>query len=236
MATTGAGTLASAEASAEASAAEAVRTEAAIPITDDAEQRRVHDRRVATWPVRLGAMLFGYMWFTQVQWKLPWNGFKWPNEAMNGIQPNPNIAGEQLGPFIDNGHGLYHWMVQEAVHGNKILPGFGSMIQNVVLPNWQFFGWLTFFMESTIALTLILGLFSRLGGFLALAQGINLYFGLAKAPYEFDWSYGMMMGLGFIFMLTGAGRVWGLDQWLRPRLRRQIAAGNRLARLAYLLT
>ena len=231
MATTGAGTSGTLE-----SAAEAERADAAVPITDEAEQRRVHDRRVATWPLRIGALLFGYMWFTQVLWKLPWNGFKWANEPMNGIQPNPNITGEQLGPFIDNGHGLYHWMVQEVVHGNKILPGFGDMIQNVVLPNWQFFAWLTFFMESAIALTLILGLFSRVGGFLALAQGINLYFGLAKAPYEFDWTYGMMIGLGFIFMFTGAGRVWGVDQWLRPRLRQQIAKGNRLARLAYSLT
>lgn len=208
----------------------------AVAVADEAEQRRVYDHRVPTWPLRIAGIVFGYMWFTQVLWKLPWNGFKWSNEPENGVQPNLNVAGQQLGPFIDNGHGLYHWMVQEAVHGNKILPGYGDMIKNLVLPNWQTVAWLTFFMESAIAVFLILGLLSRLGGFLALMQGINLYFGLAKAPYEFDWSYGMMMALGLIFMLTGAGRVWGLDAWLRPRLRRQIDSGNRFARLLYLLT
>ena len=56
------------------------------------------------------------------------------------------------------------------------------------------------------------------------------------APNEWPWTYIMLMTLGFIFMTTGPGRVWGLDRVLRPRLREQTDRGNRLAGLLYRAT
>ena len=212
-------------------AATRVATPAAGVAADEAEQRRVYDQRVPTWPVRLAGLIIGYLWFTQLTWKLPWDNFGSP-----GLKPNPTPTADQPGPFIDTGAGLYHWMTVEAMNGNKVLPFYGDLIKNTVLPNWQLVGWFTFFLEAAIMLSLLLGLLGRLGGFLGFVQAINLYLGLSQAPGEWYWTYGMLATLGLIFMLTGPGRVWGLDAVLRPRLRAQMAAGNGLARWLYLLT
>jgi uncharacterized membrane protein YphA (DoxX/SURF4 family) len=163
--------------------------------------------------------------------KLPWDTFGSP-----GLQPNPTPTAEQPGPFIDNGQGLYHWITQEARYGNWLLPFYGDLIKNLALPNWQLVGWLTFFMETFIAASLILGLLSRLGGLVSVVQGLNLFLGLSMAPNEWYWTYLMLVTLGFIFMITGPGRKWGLDAALRPRLREQVDRGNGLARLLYLAT
>ncbi|MEO5953365.1 MAG: TQO small subunit DoxD [Chloroflexia bacterium] len=188
------------------------------------------------WPVRLASVVIGILWFTQVLWKLPWNGFVNPGETPNGLTLNTQITAQQPGPFVDNGHGLYHWMTQEALHGNWLLPFYGDLIKNLALPNWQLVGWLTFFMESFIAISLLFGLFSRLGGLVSFVQAINLFLGLSMAPGEWVWAYVMLFTLGFIFMVTGPGRLWGVDQYLRPRLREQMEGGSRLAKWLYLLT
>ncbi|HYO51007.1 MAG TPA: TQO small subunit DoxD [Chloroflexia bacterium] len=190
-----------------------------------------HDDHAHLWPIRLAGVLIGILWFTQILWKLPWNTFGSP-----GLQPNPTPSAQQPGPFIDNGQGLYHWMTQEAIHGNWLIPFYGDLIKNLALPNWQLVGWMTFFMESFIAISLILGLLSRLGGLVSFVQGLNLFLGLAQAPNEWEWTYVMLFTLGFIFMMTGPGRKWGIDQVLRPRLREQMSKGNGLAGLLYRAT
>ena len=192
---------------------------------------RPRDDYTHLWPVRLASVVIGILWFTQVLWKLPWDTF-----GSAGLQPNTTPTAQQPGPLIDNGQGLYHWMTQEALHGNWLMPFYGDLIKNLALPNWQLVGWLTFFMESFIAISLIFGLFSRLGGLVSFVQAINLFLGLSMAPGEWVWTYIMLFTLGFIFMLTGPGRLWGIDQYLRPRLREQGESGNSLAKWLYLLT
>jgi len=192
---------------------------------------RTHDNHAHLWPIRLASILIGILWFLQILWKLPWNTFGSP-----GLQPNPTPSAEQPGPFIDNGQGLYHWITQEALYGNWLLPFYGDLIKNLALPNWELVGWMTFFMESFIAISLILGLLSRLGGLVSFVQGLNLFLGLGQAPNEWVWSYIMLFTLAFIFMMTGPGRKWGIDQALRPRLREQMSKGNGLARLIYRAT
>ncbi len=39
---------------------------------------------------------------------------------------------------------MYHWIAQEAIHGNWLVPFYGDLIKNTVLPNWQLVGWMTF--------------------------------------------------------------------------------------------
>lgn len=192
---------------------------------------RPNDDYAHLWPVRLASIVIGILWFTQILWKLPWDTFGSP-----GLKPNPTPSAQQPGPLIDNGQGLYHWMTQEALHGNWLVPFYGDLIKNFALPNWQLVGWLTFFMESSIAISLFFGLLSRLGGLVSLVQGFNLFLGLSQAPGEWVWTYIMLFTLGFIFMLTGPGRVWGIDQFLRPKLRERITAGDRVAKWLYQLT
>lgn len=205
------------------------RSNAAVGMADAGD--RPADDHARLWPIRLASILIGILWFTQVLWKLPWDTFGSP-----GLQPNPAPSAQQPGPFIDNGQGLYHWMTQEALHGNWLLPFYGDLIKNLALPNWQLVGWMTFFMETFIALSLLLGFLTRLGGLLSVLQGINFFLGLSTAPGEWAWTYIMLITLGFLFMVIGPGRIWGVDRAFRPRLREQMAGGNTLARWLYQLT
>jgi uncharacterized membrane protein YphA (DoxX/SURF4 family) len=194
---------------------------------------RVEDQQTHIWPVRIVSVIIGIMWFEQILWKLPWNSFVAAGEPPNGVEPNPNPTAEQPGPYLDNGHGAYHWMVQGARFGTL---GYNELIKNLALPNWQIIAWLTFLAETTIAILLILGLLSRLGGLLALFQSVNLYLAISQHPEEWHWTYVFLAALSFIFLMTGPGRWWGLDRWLRPRLREGVESGNGLARLLYRLT
>ena len=202
-----------------------------------ATAERASDWLTHVWPIRIVSVLIGIMWFQQILWKLPWNNFVSPGEPPNGVEPNPSPSIEQPGPYIDNGNGAYHWIVQGARYG---ILGYNELIKSVALPNWQLFGWLSFLAETTIAVLLILGLLSRLGGLIALLQSINLFLAISLDPQEWPWTYLFLISLSFIFMLTGPGRWLGVDQWLRPRLRaafeRSDGSDNGLARLLYRLT
>ena len=98
------------------------------------------------------------------------------------------------------------------------------------------FGWVVWLMEAFVAVSLILGLFTRLGGLAALVQAINLYIGVTAAPFEWYWTYGMLSILGLIFLAVPTGRVWGLDALIRPRLQAGADKGNRLSKLLLLFT
>ncbi|MEO8289306.1 MAG: hypothetical protein ABI670_23100 [Chloroflexota bacterium] len=209
---------------------------ALLPHEVEAEQRRFHDRRVQTWPVRIAAIVVGIIWISQLGWKLPWNDFVQPAEQPNGITANTQLTAKQPGPFVDNGAGLYHWMTLEAINGNWFIPFYGDMIKNVVLPNWKFFGWIHFILEVATAALLIIGVFSRLGGLLCSLLALNLYLGLSRAPGQWDWPFLLLFLFGFVFLFTGPGRFLGADQFLRPYLRSQILNGNRTARVFYTLT
>jgi len=170
-------------------------------------------------------------------WRLPLNDFVVPGEPINGIEPNNQVTTQQPGPFVDNGRGLYHWMTLGAQFGNKSpLPFFGDIVKNTMLPNWQFFGWLFFFIEGLAAVSLILGLLSRVGGALGFLQGTLYYLALGQLPGQWTWSFVMLALFGFVFLFTGPGRFLGLDQLIRPKLREMIGMGRTGFRWLYTLT
>jgi len=50
-------------------------------------------------------------------------------------------------------------------------------------------------------------------------------------PHEWGWTYTMLIMLPVLFLLTDAGRSFGVDAFLAPPLDRAAARGSRLARL-----
>jgi uncharacterized membrane protein YphA (DoxX/SURF4 family) len=82
--------------------------------------------------------------------------------------------------------------------------------------------------ELLVALSLLFGLFTRLGALLATILSVQLYVGLAYT--EWIWTYGMLVLLALVLVAVPAGRRLGVDLWLAPRLQ---AAGQhqRLARI-----
>jgi uncharacterized membrane protein YphA (DoxX/SURF4 family) len=90
--------------------------------------------------------------------------------------------------------------------------------------------------ETFIGVTLILGLFTRLGAFVAVGMAANITIGILSVPHEWVWTYVMLIMLALLFLLTGAGRSLGVDAFLGPRLERAGAGGSRVARLLAWLT
>jgi hypothetical protein len=114
----------------------------------------------------------------------------------------------------------------------------GTFIDTIVKPNIRWFGSVIFFTEAFIFASLFLGLFSRLGGLVALGMSAQLTIGLAgiSNPYEWEWSYINMVLLALVVFAFAPGRILGVDTLLRPRLRTAAAHGSRIAKVVLALT
>ena len=125
--------------------------------------------------------------------------------------------------------GLREDVVREVQH--TILPGYSSIIQHVFLTHFALLGAGIWTAELLVSLSLLFGLFTRLGALLALLLSAQLYVGIAYAPGEWYWAYGMLLMLSLCLVVVPAGRRLGFDQALLPRLRERA----RTAPLAHLL-
>jgi thiosulfate dehydrogenase [quinone] large subunit len=114
--------------------------------------------------------------------------------------------------------GLHRYVVKEGMY--TFLPGYSFVIQHVLLPNFLVLGAFTWTSELVVALCLLFGLFTRFGAILATVLAVQLYVGLAYAPGEWYWTYGMLVLLGLTLAAVPAGRRLGVDQWLALRLGR----------------
>ena len=162
--------------------------------------------RVVTplWPLGLARILYGYLWWQQSGWKVPSDDF-----------------GRK------SGGGLWYWVHQEIQY--PTVAAYKNFLVNVMIPHWTFFGWMTLITETFIATTLILGLGTRLGSLVAIGMAANITIGILNVPHEWGWTYTMLIMFPVLFLLTDAGRSFGLDAFVAPRLDRAAAAGSRLA-------
>jgi thiosulfate dehydrogenase [quinone] large subunit len=158
------------------------------------------------WPVALARVLYGYLWWQQSAWKVPSDDF-----------------GRK------SGGGLWYWVQQEIQH--PTISAYRDFLVNVMLPHWTFFGWMTLITETFIAVTLMLGLFTRLGSLVAIGMAANITIGILGVPHEWGWTYVMLIMLPVVFLLTDAGRSFGLDAFVARRLDRAADGGSRVARL-----
>jgi thiosulfate dehydrogenase [quinone] large subunit len=124
--------------------------------------------------------------------------------------------------------GLHRYIVEEGKY--TFLPGYAFVIQHVFLPNFRLLGAFTWTAELVVALCLLYGLFTRFGAILATVLAIQLYIGLAYAPGEWYWTYGMLVLLGLALVALPAGRRLGADQWLVLRLETQTSRVARVLR------
>ena len=153
----------------------------------------------------------GTIWFVETLWKLPWNNYGCPAD------------------FSLARSGLCDWIGREIAN-----PPFGlyhSFLVNVIGPNIRFVGFGVWLAETTVALLLFLGLFTRFGGLLGTLQALNLLIGLWNVPGEWHSAYLMLVALNLIFLVIPAGRFLGTDQFLLPRLLPAANRGNALAGL-----
>jgi uncharacterized membrane protein YphA (DoxX/SURF4 family) len=119
--------------------------------------------------------------------------------------------------------GLPYWLDQMAQHA-----AFGwqrAFVQQLVQPNFTLFAALVYAMEVGIAVSLMLGFLTRLGGALGALQALNLWTGLYGSPEEWTWTYLFLLVIQVTFAVLQAGQSLGLDAILarrehtQPRLR-----------------
>jgi uncharacterized membrane protein YphA (DoxX/SURF4 family) len=153
---------------------------------------------VGDWLCRL---FVGTMWWQQTLWKLP------PLYTDNPSDPTNS--------------GLHYWMMQEAQGAS--IPLQADFVNHIVLPNFYFFAPIVYGLEVLTAVSLILGIFVRLWGWIGALQVLNLWLGLYNAQGEWPWTYFFLLVLMVIFALHRYGRSLGLDAIVRER-----AAGRQM--------
>lgn len=137
------------------------------------------------WPIALARVLMGALWLFSLRWKFP-----------------PDFASS-------NQTTLREWLELEVEHA--AFGVYGNIIENVVLPNFTAFAWLIFALELGVGLSLLLGLFTRVGAFIGLLLSLNLLVGLLEVPGEWPWSYLLMAMWHGTILVSRAGHLWGLD-------------------------
>lgn len=148
--------------------------------------------RAPLWPIALSRIAIGVLWLFSLRWKLP-----------------PDFA-------PDAGRGLLDYLQLEAQY--PAFAFYGNLVENVVIPNFALFAWIIFLAELLVGLSLLSGTLTRLGAAVGLLMALNLGVGMLEVPNEWPWSYIMLAMFHFIFLVTAAGRVLGVDGWLRRRL------------------
>lgn len=162
----------------------------------------------------LARLIIGYLWYDQLDWKMP-PTFACPPDFAVSTGPDARTSG------------LCDWSGLVAVYST--VPAHAALFKNFINPNLSWIGWFVWILEALTAASLILGLLSRLGGFVGLVQAVNLYIGLAAAPFEWPWSYGQLVILQLIFFCIPPGRTLGIDAWLRSRF--VVGKDSRLSRI-----
>jgi uncharacterized membrane protein YphA (DoxX/SURF4 family) len=104
---------------------------------------------------------------------------------------------------------LIPWMQQMVDHASTQLQS--RLVRDFVLPNIAVFGPLVYAIEVAIAVSLILGLLTRLGSVLGALMAINLWLGLYSTPGEWPWTYMFLVVLELLYLLDPPGRSLGVD-------------------------
>lgn len=141
----------------------------------------------------IARFFIGALWFQQSLWKLP-----------------PTFTDRP-----DGTGGLRYWMTEMGQYA--ALGMQRSFVTNTVLPHFAFFGYQVWAVETFIAISLLLGLFTRLGGLLGVLMAFNLWLGLYNRPNEWPWTYFFLVLLMCFFIFTKAGRALGLDASIARR-------------------
>ena len=136
-------------------------------------------------------LCIGALWWQQSLWKLP-----------------PTYTDQP-----DGSGGLRYWMGEMAKYA--CTGAQQHFVSNVVLPHFYFFAPQVWASEVFIAISLILGIFSRLGAIVGALMAANLWLGLYRSPAEWPWTYFFLLLLQITFIVYPPGRSLGVDAVLR---------------------
>ncbi|MCG6897489.1 MAG: DoxX family membrane protein [Thiocapsa sp.] len=130
-------------------------------------------------------VLIGAMWYQGTTWKLP----------------------------LPVSGGFEYWLRQTGEHA--AFPFIGDLVNNLLLPQIALVGPLIYFAEMFFAVSLLLGVLTRLGALFAAGQALFLWLGLYRAEAEWPWNYIFLAVVHGLFIVVAAGRSLGVDAILR---------------------
>jgi hypothetical protein len=144
--------------------------------------------------VGLFRLMFGILWLDAALQKAPWV---------------INAQGQRFG-------WLSNWIWTEIQHPTFDL--YKKFLETVVLPNNTlnpFFGYLSFCVEIALGISLLLGALTVLSGLGGALWQLNIALGSYSVPGEWYWIWPLLIAPHLVFAYSRAGRVVGLDLFLR---------------------
>ena len=141
----------------------------------------------------------------------------------NGLAKLFGFRAVRLGPYASNliNRDDTRFILDYEVNQNPAnggpgteLPLLPNLVNDLVLPNFGFFGWLITFVELGVGVLLVVGLATRGAALVGLGQQLFLalvYFSSDRWLFEQPHEYVPLL----ILSLVPAGRVWGLDGRVR---------------------
>jgi thiosulfate dehydrogenase [quinone] large subunit len=100
---------------------------------------------------------------------------------------------------------------------HPVFPPYSWLVENVILPNFAFFGWLVLLVEAALGAFLLVGLATRFWAVVGMLQTMAIALSVLNAPNEWEWSYYLMFLAHLAIFAAAAGRVAGVDGLLRAR-------------------
>jgi thiosulfate dehydrogenase [quinone] large subunit len=147
------------------------------------------------------------VWFVKAVWT------KLALGMAAGVIPYPVVSPRFLG--------FHPKRVAEFAAGNPV-GWYKDFLEHTVLPHASLYATLQTYGEVAVGLGLVLGLFTGLAALVGLILAVN--YGLATQWMSFGQQgfHLLLITSMLLFLLTRAGRVWGIDAWLlalKPRHR-----------------
>lgn len=158
--------------------------------------------RSTRWALGGVRILIGILWLTNAGWKAP-----------------PDFGREA-------GRGLYRFTSFAVDY--EVFEPFSFVVREIVLPNFTLFGWGVLLVEASLGVFLLLGLGTRLGALVGVAQATAITLSTLNAPGEWNWGYYMLIAIHLVLYATASGRFFGLDSLLRPAWARRDSRWTRL--------
>ncbi|MGO9018331.1 MAG: DoxX family membrane protein [Syntrophobacteraceae bacterium] len=179
---------------------------AAVVIYNFINDSRQHAAR-DSW-MCMARIIVGGMWYQQTLWKLPPYYTDLPGVPDSGLK---------------------HWMIEMVNNASFSIQS--RFVKEIVLAHFGVFAPLVYALELFIAISLILGVFTRLGAALGALMAVNLWLGLYRAPYEWPWTYFFLIVLQVTFAVLQAGRSLGIDAIIVRRPNGQSGPKGMIARI-----
>lgn len=145
------------------------------------------DRHAPGWVIGGVRILTGLLWLANLHWKVP------------------PAFGEE------SNSGLFKY--SDSVTRNSPFAPFTWVTEELILPNFGFFGWVTLVVELLLAMFLLVGYRTRIVALIGAAWSVPILLSVIyyDRADEWSWAYLMMIGVHLVLYATDAGRHIGLD-------------------------